>query len=71
MECPGCAMTKPMAARGSIRVRVRVIRIQNKVAVVAVVAKVTLEGMRVVEKAGKEKRCHLSKVRRLHWVPVL
>jgi hypothetical protein len=39
------------------------IRIQSKV---AVVVKLTLEGIRGVQKAEKEKRCHLSKVRWLH-----
>jgi hypothetical protein len=42
------------------RVGVIRIRIQSKVAVVVTL---TLEGIRAVQKAEKEKRCHLSKVR--------
>jgi hypothetical protein len=61
-ECPESARTKRTAALGSMKGRVRVIRIriQSKV---AVVVKLTLEGIRAVQKAEKEKRCHLSKVR--------
>ncbi len=54
-ECPECVRMKRTAALGSTKGKVRVIRIQSKV---AVVVKLTLEGMR-----EKEKRCHLSKVR--------
>jgi hypothetical protein len=58
-ECPEYARTKRTAALGSMKGRMGVIRIriQSKV---AVVVKLTLEGMRMRE---KEKRCHLSKVR--------
>jgi len=65
MECPEYARTKLTAALGSMKGRVGVIRIriQSKVVVVVVVVKLTLKGMQAVEKAKKEKRCHLSKVR--------
>ena len=65
MECPEYARTKLTAALGSMKGRVlRVGVILNLIqSKVVVVVKLTLEGMQAVEKAKKEKRCHLSKVR--------
>lgn len=61
-ECPEYVRTKRTAVLRSKKGSVGVvwIRIQSKV---AVVVKLTLEGIRRAQKAEKEKRCHLSKVR--------